>query len=186
MGHQQRERNLEREQGCLGCANLQRRLDEAGKRIEELEQWRKIGKQMYEHGYTKTCARCGSEVMGFPKHIDVRDTKLNDDLGGLGQKIFTTAGQGYEKQRYIREDLAGKERIEELEKANSGMVNDLADQIEKRKELESDLAAANQRIADLINMQPLKCAQCNGSGMERSHATTSGYRTCQSCYGRGY
>jgi Lar family restriction alleviation protein len=35
----------------------------------------------------------------------LRDTGLHDDLGGAGQRIYTTAGQGYEKRKYIRADL---------------------------------------------------------------------------------
>jgi hypothetical protein len=41
----------------------------------------------------------------WPERVHLRDTKLHDDLGGLGQRIFTTAGQGYEKQEYVRGDL---------------------------------------------------------------------------------
>lgn len=42
----------------------------------------------------------------WPDYLMIRDTKLNDDAGGLGQRIFTTAGAGYVKQKYVREDLA--------------------------------------------------------------------------------
>jgi len=41
----------------------------------------------------------------FPEHIKVRDAGVYDDLGGLGGRIYTTAGQGYKTQTYIREDL---------------------------------------------------------------------------------
>lgn len=43
---------------------------------------------------------------GWPEHLMIRDTGLADDMGGLGQRIFTTAGAGYMKKKYIREDLA--------------------------------------------------------------------------------
>lgn len=42
----------------------------------------------------------------WPKRVNLRDTKLHDDLGGAGQRIFTTAGQGYEKRVYVRADVA--------------------------------------------------------------------------------
>lgn len=53
----------------------------------------------------------------FPESIRVRDTGLHDDLGGAGQRIFTTAGQGYEKQTYIRDDIA-KCTIEAISEIN--------------------------------------------------------------------
>lgn len=37
----------------------------------------------------------------WPERLKLRDTELHDDLGGAGQRIFTTAGQGYEKKIYI-------------------------------------------------------------------------------------
>ena len=36
----------------------------------------------------------------------IRDTAINDDAGGLGQRIYTTAGAGYEKVKYTRADLS--------------------------------------------------------------------------------
>jgi hypothetical protein len=42
----------------------------------------------------------------WPDELMIRDTRLHDDMGGGGQRIYTTAGQGYEKRRYIRADLA--------------------------------------------------------------------------------
>lgn len=41
----------------------------------------------------------------WPDTLRLRDTCLNDDLGGLGQRIYTTAGAGYEKREYVRGDL---------------------------------------------------------------------------------
>ena len=43
---------------------------------------------------------------GFPPTLLLRDTELHDDMGGGGQRIFTTAGRGYKKVKYIRADLA--------------------------------------------------------------------------------
>lgn len=42
----------------------------------------------------------------WPAELMIRDTKLYDDMGGAGQRIYTTAGQGYEKRKYIRADLS--------------------------------------------------------------------------------
>jgi NTP pyrophosphatase (non-canonical NTP hydrolase) len=41
----------------------------------------------------------------WPDRLMIRDTALHDDLGGLGQRIYTTSGQGYEKREYVRADL---------------------------------------------------------------------------------
>lgn len=45
----------------------------------------------------------------WPAVLHVRDTKLHDDLGGPGQRIYTTAGNGYKRVRYIRADLVEHE-----------------------------------------------------------------------------
>ena len=42
----------------------------------------------------------------FPMSLSLRDTGLYDDIGGLGQRIYTSSGQGYEKVRYVRADTA--------------------------------------------------------------------------------
>lgn len=42
----------------------------------------------------------------WPDYLMIRDTGVHDDAGGLGQHIFTTAGAGYEKVKYVRADLA--------------------------------------------------------------------------------
>ena len=45
----------------------------------------------------------------WPDKLRIRDTQLHDDIGGAGQRIYTTAGQGYEKREYIRADLVTAE-----------------------------------------------------------------------------
>jgi|JI10StandDraft_1071094.scaffolds.fasta_scaffold101188_8 hypothetical protein len=40
----------------------------------------------------------------WPEYLMIRDTALHDDAGGLGQRIYTTAGAGYEKKKYVRAD----------------------------------------------------------------------------------
>lgn len=47
-----------------------------------------------------------AEARGWPERLMIRDTGLHDDLGGPGQRIYTTAGRGYERVAYIRADLA--------------------------------------------------------------------------------
>ena len=42
----------------------------------------------------------------YPPSLMIRDTAIHDDAGGLGQRIYTTAGAGYEKVKYIRADLS--------------------------------------------------------------------------------
>lgn len=37
----------------------------------------------------------------WPQYLMIRDTQLHDDMGGAGQRIYTTAGQGYEKRKYV-------------------------------------------------------------------------------------
>jgi hypothetical protein len=37
----------------------------------------------------------------WPAQLHLRDTGIHDDLGGGGQRIYTTAGQGYEKRPYV-------------------------------------------------------------------------------------
>lgn len=44
------------------------------------------------------------EEQVWPDRLMIRDTKLHDDIGGAGQRIYTTAGQGYEKRLYLRAD----------------------------------------------------------------------------------
>lgn len=43
---------------------------------------------------------------GWPEYVMLRDTGLHDDAGGLGQRIYTTAGSGYKKRKYILEAAA--------------------------------------------------------------------------------
>lgn len=59
------------------------------------------------------------EIPIFPDTLRIRDTMLHDDLGGLGQRIYTTAGQGYKKQEYVRGDIVAslRTRVKELEDA---------------------------------------------------------------------
>ena len=47
-----------------------------------------------------------AEARGWPERLMIRDTGLHDDLGGPGQRIYTTAGRGYERVAYVRADLA--------------------------------------------------------------------------------
>lgn len=47
-----------------------------------------------------------AEARGWPERLMIRDTGLHDDLGGPGQRIYTTAGRGYERVAYVRADIA--------------------------------------------------------------------------------
>jgi hypothetical protein len=68
----------------------------------------------------------------FPGTLRIRDTRIYDDIGGGGQRIYTTAGQGYTKVGYIRADLVA-ERDAEIERLRA--------HIEKGKALADALAA---------------------------------------------
>jgi anti-sigma factor RsiW len=57
-----------------------------------------------------------SEREEWPEYVMLRDTKLHDDMGGAGQRIYTTAGQGYEKIKYVRADLLEAARAPLLER----------------------------------------------------------------------
>ncbi|MBM3603618.1 MAG: hypothetical protein FJX25_02445 [Alphaproteobacteria bacterium] len=46
-----------------------------------------------------------TEALIWPDRLRIRDTGLHDDLGGPEQRIYTTAGRGYERQEYVRADL---------------------------------------------------------------------------------
>jgi hypothetical protein len=48
----------------------------------------------------------GHAELVWPDELMIRDTKLYDDMGGGGQRIYTTAGRGYETRKYIRADLS--------------------------------------------------------------------------------
>lgn len=37
----------------------------------------------------------------WPPYLMIRDTGLHDDLSGGGQRIYTTAGRGYKKKKYV-------------------------------------------------------------------------------------
>jgi hypothetical protein len=79
----------------------------------------------------------------WPDTLKIRDCKIYDDLGGSGKRIYTTAGNGYERKEYTRTDISQarynklerqavnlteaqmqwEARIAELEAALSVMVN---------------------------------------------------------------
>lgn len=42
-----------------------------------------------------------NEAVAWPQYVMLRDTELHDDMGGLGQRIYTTAGAGYHKEKYV-------------------------------------------------------------------------------------
>ena len=68
----------------------------------------------------------------WPDELMLRDTHLHDDMGGLGQRIYTTAGQGYAKEKYVRDVL-----VAELRKENERLSNALDHLAEKYGALSS-------------------------------------------------
>ena len=71
----------------------------------------------------------------FPDRLRIRDTRLHDDMGGAGQRIYTTAGQGYTKVEYVRADLhaALRAKVEQLKK---DVLRQMAWKTEAQDELE--------------------------------------------------
>lgn len=57
----------------------------------------------------------------WPDELMLRDTGIHDDLGGGGQRIYTTAGNGYPKVCYVRAahlralDASHRQLLEALE-----------------------------------------------------------------------
>lgn len=58
----------------------------------------------------------------WPNRLRLRDTGLHDDMGGGGQRIYTTAGRGYEKQNYLRADLIDMDVLRRVEAALDNCV----------------------------------------------------------------
>lgn len=57
----------------------------------------------------------------WPEKLRLRDTGLTDDMGGGGQRIYTTAGRGYDTHEYIRADVL----FDKLGKALEHFVTEL-------------------------------------------------------------
>jgi chromosome segregation ATPase len=87
-----------------------------------------------------------TDIVEYPEWVMLRDTMLHDDMGGLGQRIYTSSGSGYTKQKYIRADvvealhqqLAIKD--DALRDAKATVETWLVDNKEKFEELEQQLA----------------------------------------------
>ncbi len=80
----------------------------------------------------------------WPVTIRVRDTKRNDDLGGLGQRIFTTAGAGYKKKEYIL-----KEKYDQLQAENERLRKALQDLVDLK-----DMKDTLGKIPEYTENQP--------------------------------
>lgn len=78
----------------------------------------------------------------WPATLRLRDTGLHDDMGGLGQRIFTTAGAGYKKVEYVRSDLV-RDAMMKAEAA-------LADIGDADREPGDDLAWCARRAAQAL------------------------------------
>lgn len=62
----------------------------------------------------------------WPDSLMIRDTLIHDDSGGSGRRIYTTAGNGYERTKYVHERLytAQQETIAALVEALEVMVQE--------------------------------------------------------------
>ena len=121
----------------------------------------------------------------FPDRLRIRDTRLYDDMGGAGQRIYTTAGQGYRKVDYVRADLydAQASEIAEL-KADLLDASDAHLWIRKNRELAAEVERlkrnddsyrdiANQSRLNINRLSALVDAQA--AEVERLRALISGY-----------
>lgn len=95
----------------------------------------------------------------FPDRLRIRDTRLHDDMGGAGQRIYTTAGQGYTKVEYVRADLhaALRAEVERLTGLYNGRMSDLHAAQDREVALQTDvertryvLDEAIHRIEDML------------------------------------
>ena len=81
----------------------------------------------------------------FPDRLRIRDTRLYDDMGGAGQRIYTTAGQGYTKVEYIRADLHDAQAAE-VERLKDSM-REIRDELGKIAPAHFKKAAKAQEMA---------------------------------------
>ena len=85
----------------------------------------------------------------------IRDTELYDDMGGGGQRIYTTAGRGYPLREYIRADVtqASRELQVEVERLQHDL-QELTCGDERYTRLGQDLS----RVEDLLRRSWFKSA----------------------------
>lgn len=91
----------------------------------------------------------------MPHRLRLRDTGLHDDQGGMGQRIYTTAGFGYEKTEYLRASWVR----ERLETAIAGLREDLA---QYRAKGFSEFA--RDVVTEIKTLQALKAELCPEQG----------------------
>lgn len=83
----------------------------------------------------------------WPDTLRIRDTRLHDDAGGLGQRIYTTAGQGYEKREYVRGDLVEALRAQVADDAIRIALDNAG--IDRREAESIELVELRAKLADL-------------------------------------
>lgn len=100
----------------------------------------------------------------WPDRLKIRDTGLHDDMGGPGQRIYTTAGRGYETREYVRADAdtpAGSSmpiRGSVLQCFHEGCQwrelmqtnNDLRDRLERTSKRAGELQAELSKVIDAL------------------------------------
>jgi len=100
-----------------------------------------------------------TDIFTFPESIMLRDTTLYDDMGGLGQRIYTNAGSGYTKQQYIRADIVEKlrQQLAAADEDNKALSFNSQGTIEKlRKQLQDATTYILNDVRDL----KIELAEC--------------------------
>ena len=102
-----------------------------------------------------------TDIVEYPEWVMLRDTMLHDDMGGLGQRIYTSAGSGYTKQKYIRADVVESLR-QQLADAYNREANARCSHcggVFFETDLSKQLAEANETLKNHGEIQADLCRQ---------------------------
>ena len=66
----------------------------------------------------------------WPDRLQIRDTGIYNDLGGMAGRIYTTTGHGYEVKEYVRGDIAAELNI--LANGNQHTIDALQEMLFKQ------------------------------------------------------
>jgi chromosome segregation ATPase len=102
-----------------------------------------------------------TDIAEYPEWVMLRDTMLHDDMGGLGQRIYTSAGSGYTKQKYIRADVVEslRQQLKIQEDAANHWFTEANNDHNRCVKLEQQLTEANETLKDHGEIQADLCRQ---------------------------